>query len=209
MKLVVFGATGAVGRHLVDQALSHDHQVTAFTRSRGKLRQAHENLRVVEGDVLNLRSVASAIDGHDVVLCALGKPLMNREKARAAGTRNIIGAMEATGVQRLVCLSALGAGESRAILPFQYKFILVPLVMRHLYADHDLQERHVRDSPLDWVIVRPSNFSKGPRTGSYRHGFATLDKDLRLKISEADVADFMLSQVADDTYLRQSPGLSS
>ena len=208
MRLVIFGATGTIGRHLVDQALSRNHQVTAFARSPEKFGQSDENLQVVEGDVLEPASVKSAIQGHDVVLCALGMPIMNKEKLRANGTRNIIRAMEENGVRRLVCLSALGAGDSRDILPFQYKYLLIPLVMRHLYADHELQESHVRNSPLDWVIVRPGNFSKGAHTCSYQHGFTAADKSIKLKISHADVANFMLSQLADDTYLRQSPGLS-
>ena len=208
MKLIIFGATGSIGGHLVDQALSRGHQVTVFVRSPEKFGQPHENLRVVEGDVLDPALVASAMQGHDVALCALGMPIMNKEKLRANGTKNIVRAMEENGVRRLVCLSALGAGDSRVILPLQYKYLLIPLVMRHLYADHELQESYVRESPLDWVIVRPGNFSKGAHTCSYRHGFAATDKSLKLKISHADVADFMLSHLNDDTYLRQSPGLS-
>ena len=208
MKLIIFGATGTVGRQLVDQALSQNHQVTAFARNPEKLGQCHENLAVVAGDVLDPASVKRAIKGHDVVLCALGMPLMNKEKLRAKGTRNIVRAMEENGVRRLVCLSALGAGDSREILPPQYKYFLIPLMMRHLYADHELQESHVRNSPLDWVVVRPGNFAKGAHTSSYRHGFTAADSSIKLKISHADVADFMLSQLTDNTYLRQSPGLS-
>ena len=128
MKLLVFGATGTIGRHLVDRALSRNHQVTAFARSPEKFGRSHENLRVVEGDVLDPALVKSAMQGHDVVLCALGMPIMNKQKLRANGTRNIIHAMEENGVKRLVCLSALGAGDSREILPFQYKYLLIPLV---------------------------------------------------------------------------------
>ena len=190
MKLIVFGATGTIGRHLVDQALSQNHQVTAFARSPGEFGQSHETLQMVEGDVLDPASVKSAIEGHDAVLCALGMPLMNKEKLRGNGTRNIIRAMEENGVRRLICLSALGAGDSRDILPIQYKYLLIPLLMRHLYADHELQESYVKESPLDWVIVRPGNFSKGKYTGSYRHGFAAADRSLKLKIAHADVADF-------------------
>ena len=205
MKVVVFGATGTVGRCLVDQALSQNHQVTALARRPEKIGQSHEDLRVVEGDVLDIALVKNTVQGHDVVLCALGTPVTNKEKLRASGTRNIVRAMEETGVDRLVCLSARGVGDSRDILPFRWKYLLIPLLARHTYADHELQESYVRNSRLDWVIVRPGGFSDAVLTSSYRHGFTAADKSLKLKISRADVADFMLSQLADNTYLRQAP----
>lgn len=208
MKLLVFGATGKVGRHLVEQALEQGHDVTAFARNPERLGPPRDKLRLAKGDVLDAEAVTAAMGGQDGVLCALGMPLSNKEGLRAKGTANIIGAMEAVGVRRLVCLSALGAGDSAQLLPFRYKYILVPLLMRHLYADHELQETHVRNSGLDWVIARPANFVDGERTGAYRHGFTAADAAPTLKISKADVADFMLKQVNDDTYLRRTPALS-
>lgn len=208
MKLMIFGATGTVGRFLVDQARAQHHHVTAFARRPEKLGTSDATLNLVAGDVLEPASVERAIAGHYAVLCALGKPLVNRDYVRAHGTKNIVQAMEEIGVPRLVCLSGLGAGDSWDILPFHYKYLIFPLMMRRLYADHERQERYVEKSDLDWIIVRPGSFSKGARTGAYRHGFTTPDKTLKLKIAPADVADFMLSQVNDDTYLRQAPCLS-
>jgi len=208
MKLIIFGATGKIGRHLVEQALELGHDVTAFARTPEKLSGPRENLHVVKGDVLDPVSVRNAIEGQDGVVCALGMPLMNTDGLRAKGTKNIIHAMEETGVRRLVCLSGLGAGDSWNLLPFHYRYLIFPLVMRRLYADHERQESYVKNSPLDWVIVRPASFVKGAHTGDYRHGFTTADAPPTLRISHADVADFMLKQSADDTYLRQAPGLS-
>jgi putative NADH-flavin reductase len=133
---------------------------------------------------------------------------MNKDKLRATGTGNIVQAMNKTGVKRLVCLSAFGTGDSWDALPFHYKYIIVPLAMRHLFADHEQQERAVKNSALDWVVVRAANFSKGPRTGSYRHEFTAADAPPKLKISQADVADFMLKQLTSDTYRHKTPGLS-
>lgn len=208
MKLAIFGSTGGIGRQIVEQALEQGHEVTAFTRSPERLTQNHRNLRVVKGDVLDPASVEHAIAGQDAVLCALGMPILNNDKLRAKGTRNIVRAMEKTGVKRLVCLSMIGVGDSWDILPFHYKFLIFPLILRRACVDHGLQENHVQKSPLDWVIVRPGNFSKGPRTGAYRHGFTAADTAPTLKISQPDVADFMLKQMADSAYLRQSPALS-
>lgn len=208
MKLTVFGSTGAVGKHVVAQALEEGHQVTAFARSTGKITGDHANLRVVQGDVLNAAQVGRAVRGQDAVICVLGKPIMNKENLRAAGTRNIIHAMENSGVRRLVCLSSFGVGESRGQLPLHYRLLLVPLLFRRVFADHGMQEELVRNSRLDWTLVRPGNFTDGAATGRYWHGVSAAKTRLKLKIARADAAQFILSQLGSDAYLFKAPGLS-
>lgn len=208
MKVVVFGSTGKVGLEVVTQALDLGHHVTAHARRPERLRLSHVNLNVVQGDVLDPASVDRAVRGQDVVICALGMPLMNKDGLRTKGTENIVRAMENAHVSRLVCLSGLGVGDSRAILPWHYRYLFLPLVLRHVYADHQTQEACVRNSPLDWIIARPTNFAKGAHTGFYKHGFSAIDDTIKMKISPGDVADFMVKQLADDTYLHQAPGLS-
>lgn len=208
MKIVVFGATGGTGRELVGQALERGHDVTAQARSPEKLAElAHEHLEVVQGDVLAPTDVERAVTGQDAVLCAIGAGA-ERSTLREDGTRNIVAAMEATGVRRLVCLSSLGVGDSRANLGFFTKHVVVGIFLRHAFADHERQEAVIRNSSLDWTIVRPPHLKEGPRTGEYRHGFAPTDRDIQGWISRADVADFMLNQLDSDTYLRRSPGVS-
>jgi len=216
MRLIIFGATGKIGRQLMAQALTDGHKVTAFARTPATLDLTHENLRVIKGDVLDPPSISRAFkqpeDGdfapYDAVLCALGMPLLNKDRLRSAGTRNIVHAMEEAGIQRLICLSSLGAGDSRAGLPAHYRYLLAPILMRRLLVDHNLQESHIVNSALDWTIVRPGNFTDGDRTGSYRHGFASSKNPVQRKISQADVADFMLSNLSQKTYLHQAPSLS-
>lgn len=208
MKLTILGATGEVGQNLVQQTLALGHKVTAFTRSPDKLKSRHDNLKVVAGDVLDPEAVKDSVQGQDAVLCALGMPLMNKDQLRSKGTANIVQAMEETGVKRLVCLSVLGAGDSRSVLPFHYTYLIVPFLLRRTIADHNKQETHIRNSGLDWVMVRPGNFTDGSKTGSYRHGFTAGDPPASLKISRADVADFMIRQLADNAYLHQAPSLS-
>jgi len=105
-------------------------------------------------------------------------------------------------------LCALGVGDSRANLPFVTRSIIVPLFLRQAFADHQRQETVIRQSNLDWTIVRPPYLTDGPRTGDYRHGFASTDRTIKAQISRADVADFMLKPLTDNTYIRQSPGVS-
>ncbi len=208
MKLIIFGSTGGTGRHLVTQALEKGHKVTAFVRRPEKLKVDHPNLRIVQGDALDLPSVERAIQGQSAVLCALGTPAMNNKKLRANSTKNIIHAMEKTGVRRFICQSGLGCGNSRTLLPFHHKYLIFPLILRYVYADHEIQERYIRESNLDWTVVRPAALTNGKYTGSYWHGVMGTDKLLSIKISRTDVADFMLKQLQDNTYQRKTPSLS-
>lgn len=207
MRIAVFGATGTVGRLVVERALQEGHEVTAFTRSAAGVTQRHERLRVVEGDVLDTYSVQRAVEGQDAVLISLGNG--RKGVVRAGGTKAVIDAMNRTGVKRLICQTTLGVGDSRGNLNFLWKYVMFGLLLRPAYADHVRQEQYVQASDLDWTIVRPSAFTDGPRTGSYRRGFPADERGLALKITRADIADFMIEQLTDTTYLRQAPGISS
>ena len=208
MKLTVFGSTGRTGRELLKQALDLGHDVVACARTPAKLDDLkHERLRVVQGDVLDPSVVGDAVAGQQAVLFAVGTG-PERTTLREDGTRTVIEAMGKAGVPRLICLSSLGVGDSRANLSFFTKYVIVSVFLRHAFADHERQEAVVKRSALDWIIVRPPHLTDGPRTGVYRHGFPTTDRQIGGKISRADVADFMLKQLTDDTYLRQTPGVS-
>lgn len=206
MKLIIFGATGSIGHHLVQQALEDGHSVTAFARDPARLAISHARLRVSQGDVMDLACVEKAVAGHDAVLCSIGAG--RKGGVRAQGTRNIIHAMEKLGVRRLICQSTLGAGDSRGNLNACWKYIMFGVFLRAAYRDHEMQEKYVRQSRLDWTLVRPGAFVDGERTGQYRHGFSSTDKTTKLKVARSDVADFMLKQLLGDTYLRKTPGLS-
>ncbi len=208
MKIIIFGSTGGTGRELVKQALDSGLEVTAFARTPAKLDDiTHKNLKTIQGDIFDKDPVNAAVQGHDAVFCAIGAGA-ERTTLREDGTRIIVQGMEEAGVQRLICQSTMGIGESRANLGFLTKFVIVPIFLRHAFADHERQEVVVKKSNLDWIIVHPPHLIDGPRTGQYRHGFPTTDTSIQGKISRADVADFMLQQLTDDTYLRQTPGVS-
>lgn len=208
MKLIVFGSTGSIGRQLIVLALEQGHTVTAFARNSAKVEITHANLTVVQGDAMDGASVERAVRGHEAVLCALGTPAWTKNRVRSEGTHNIVRAMDRVGVRRLVCLSSIGIGDSRDMLPFHYKYLLVPLLLRQGFAEHELQERCVKGSQTEWIIVRPGAFVDGNRTGTYRHGLAIPDRTIQAKISRADVAEFALKQLADRTYLHKTPWVS-
>lgn len=208
MKLLIFGSTGSIGRQLVQQALEQGHTVTAFARDPAKLDIQHTNLKVVQGDVMDFTSVEQAVQDQDAVLCVLGSGGKRTGITRSEGTRQIIQAMEKAGIRRLICQTTLGAGDSWGNLNFFWKYIMFGTLLREVFADHERQENEVKQSHLDWTIVRPGAFVDGNRTGKYRHGFPGNDKTTKLKISRADVADFLLKQLADDSYLYKTPGVS-
>ncbi len=206
MKIVVFGATGSLGQELVRQALEQGHLVTAFVRDPAKLGVRHQNISMTRGDVLDYASVEKVIEGHEAVLCTLGAG--RKGIIRSEGTRHIIQAMQNAHVQRLICQTTLGVGDSWETLSFFWKYLMFGFLLREAFADHVLQENHIQQSQLDWTIIRPAAFTNGQRTGKYQHGFTSTHKGLELKISRADVAHFMLQQLGNHNYLHQTPGLS-
>ena len=107
--------------------------------------------------------------------------------------------MKKYGVSRFICLSAWGAGESKDRLPFVFKHIILPLLMKEEYEDKKAQEQFIQQSTLDWTIVRPSRLTNGPRTGRYRMQ-SSLEFSRQSRISRSDVADSMLRQLTDQTF---------
>lgn len=207
MQVIVFGGTGSVGRFVVDQALEAGHHVALFTRDRSAVSRRHDRLDVVEGSVFDAVAVREAIVGNDAVIVTLGAG--SKGGVRARGTDTITGAMREVGVTRIIVQSTLGVGESWANLNFVWKRLMFGMILREVYADHVEQERVTRESGLDWTIARPGAFTDGPRTGTYRRGFGPTPQRKTPKIARADVADFVVSQLTDDTWMHQTPGLAN
>lgn len=207
MKLAVFGATGATGQQIVQQALEQGHSVIALARNPERLPIQHSSLQVVRGDVRDLPAVEETISGADAVLSCLGRRPFRDKDAVWRGTRNIIATMKKLGVRRLIVESAYGTGSSRTLAGAGLR-IITGTILKWAYREKEILEPDIAASGLDWVIVRPPALRNGPRTGAYRAG-----DDLRLGvgawINRADVADFMLRQLTSDEWLRKTPAISS
>ncbi len=209
MKLLIVGATGGTGRELVRQALERGHHVTAFARNPSKLDLKNERLTTARGDVLDFASVEAAVRGQDAVLCALGhKRWLYPTRILSEGTRNLIRAMEKESVRRFVCETSLGVGNSWGRMGLYYTLFVGLFILPFYFVDKARQERLIRSSTLDWVIVRPGALTNGSKRGVYRHGPAVGNWFWTVRISRADVADFMLNQVTSDEYLHRNPGIS-
>jgi putative NADH-flavin reductase len=208
MRLIVFGATGGTGREIVKQALERGHNVTAFVRDPAKLDVSHERLSVARGDVMDVASVEAAMPGHDAALCAIGnRQYILPSNILAKGTRNIVNAMEKHGVRRLVCETSLGVGDSFARLGVYYTLFVYPVVMPFYWFDKEEQEKVVKKSKLEWVIVRPGQLTNGRKRGQYHHGPKVGNYLWSVSISRADVADFMLNQTGETPYLHTAVGV--
>jgi uncharacterized protein YbjT (DUF2867 family) len=208
MNVLVIGATGATGKEIVQQALAQGHSVTALVRNPAKGDFAPAVKKVV-GDVLDGSSLEPAVSGQDAVLCSLGSAASGPFKKMtmlSQGTRRLVAAMQSGGVHRLVCITGVGAGESKGYGPWYYNWLIQPLMLRGVYEDKSRQEDVVRGSGLDWTIVRPAILTNGPAKGE--EAVRTLT-DLRSgqvdSISRADVAAWCLRELANGRYRGQAP----
>jgi len=207
-RILIIGATGGTGRQLVAQALERGGAVTAFVRDPSRFQVEHPQLTVVQGDVRDYASVESAMRGHDAVLCALGhKRFFYPTRILSEGTRNILKAMDAHGVTRLVCETALGIGDGAGRFGLLYTLFVIPVVLPFYFWDKARQEQVIAASKIDYVIVRPALLTNGKKRGSYHHGPRVGSFLLTARISRADVAHFMLHQLTSDRYLRAAPGV--
>jgi putative NADH-flavin reductase len=208
-RVLIVGATGGTGRQLVAQALERGLTVTALVRDPSMLRVDHQRLTVVQGDVLDMTSLEAAMHGQDAVLSALGhKQYFYPTRILSEGTGNIVKAMEAHGVRRLVCETSLGIGDSAGRMGLYYTLFVIPLILPFYFWDKTRQERVIAGSKVDWVIVRPAALTNGATRGRLRHGSRVGSLVWTVRVSRADVAAFMLDQLASNTYLHAAPGVA-
>jgi uncharacterized protein YbjT (DUF2867 family) len=207
-RVLIVGATGGTGRQLVAQALERGYVVTALVRTPSKLRLEHPQLKIVQGNVLDLAAVGEAMRGQEAVLSALGhKRFFYPTSILSEGTGNLLRAMGSHGVQRLICESSLGLGDSAGRMGLYYTLFIIPLVLPFYFWDKTRQERVIAASKVEWVIVRPGALTNGSKRGSFRHGSHVGSFLWTVRISRADVAEFMLNQLTGEAYLRTAPGV--
>ena len=204
MKIVVFGAGGKTGSLVVAKALAAGHAVTVFvhTAVHSGAQQDHADVRVISGDAGDPEAVRRAVTGQDAVIDTIGgkTPYKDTELERAAA-KNIVEAMQAEGVRRLIVVSMMGIGESSEQAPFWYEHLLMPTFLRGSTKDKTAMESTVQASGLEFVIARPPILSEEPATGSV-HILPAPTKGH--KISREDLAQFLVDQLEDDTHLGQA-----
>jgi len=210
--VLIIGASRGIGLETVRAALEAGHSVRALARSALRIRVEHAKLEKMAGDALQMATVKRALSGVDVVIQSLGVsagPEIIFEPTRlfSKATRVLVTAMEEAQIKRLICVTGFGAGDSRGHGGLLYNAAL-HLVLGRLYDDKDVQERIVRRSKLDWVIVRPVILTEGPKTNAYRALVDPRDWACGF-ISRADVANFLIKQIDEDAFLHKTPVLMS
>jgi len=208
MRVLIIGASKGIGLDTTRQALDAGHNVRALARSATAIAISNPSLEKMRGDALKTEDVETALVGVDVVIQTLGVglgDLFRPVHLFSDASRVLIQAMKIQGVKRLICVTGFGAGDSRASisclqrLPFQ-------IVFGRAYDDKSLQEQLIKESELDWTIARPGVLTSGPRTGHYQ----ILSEASQWRngiISRADVAEFLVRQIGDQTYIRKAPVL--
>jgi putative NADH-flavin reductase len=202
VKILVLGAAGGVGRLVVKQALAHGHKVTAFVRDSGKA-AALEGATIMLGDVLDIKALSNALPGQDAVVYAVGMKSTGRTTLFSQSTRLLLAAMEQQQVKRLVCITGVGAGETKGHGGFLYDHFIFPLFTKNRYADKELQEQLIRESNLDWTIVRPAPFSEGKPSAAFQV-LSQVGSAVLRKVSRAEVASFVLQELETRQYLRKT-----
>ena len=206
MRLLVLGATGGTGGEMVRQALEAGHDVTVLVREPGRLRADQvDRVMVRRGSVMHSPTVDGAVEGHDAVLCALGvnSPTgLVRPRLMQSAMVAVARAMERHQVGRLILLSALGVGGSRASASLPLRLTFATL-LRGVGSDKAAGEDVIRHSDTDWTVVYAPVLTTGRRTGSLRAREAGEVRGLP-KVCRADVAEFMLGQVTDGAFVRKN-----
>ncbi len=208
MRVVIFGAGGKTGSHLVEQALERGYEVMAFSYHIVDAFPDSDRLEVFEGDAMDENAVKLATTGADAIISALGHGTDTPANMQAKSMRNIISACRSHGIKRLISLTGSGVrdpGDKPGFLDKTLNLAIF-ILLRRIIQDGVEHARLIQESDLDWVIVRATRLTNGPKTGDYSVGLVR--KGVRYRVSRADVADFMLNQLEDDTYLRQMPYIS-
>jgi putative NADH-flavin reductase len=201
MRIAVFGATGGTGMQVVAQALDRGHDVVALARRPDAIGIENPRLRVVAGDVLISGAAEAVVDGADAVVSALG--IGYRRHATTVysdGTANVLAAMKTTGVRRLlvVSTSSLHLPDRSQIAEWLVTRFLLHPMLRRPYADMTRMEQRVMSSDVDWTLVRAARLTNGTAAGTYRTASHTDKLPGCWSISRADLAGYLLDQIADN-----------
>lgn len=203
MKVVIFGASGHIGRILVNRALEEGYKVTAFVRNPASLALKNKNLSICIGDIRNYGQVANAIKGNEAVISVVGNKIpsvvFKSTTAISDGVENIVKAMQHHKVKRLLFISSFGLNES--LFPPQKFFIRT--ILRNIFADMPRQEKMISESGLDYTIVRPARLTDESIVGEYKAA-EDLYLGLLSHISRTAIADFLLKQLESKKFLSKT-----
>lgn len=208
MKITVFGATGGTGQYLVEKALAHGHTVTAFVRSPEKLALTDDNLRILQGSVLDAESVSEAIAGADAVISALGPAPGSPDDLMEMAATNITRAMADRDVSRLVWATGAGVRTVQDEPTFMHRAFgfLLKLISGKVLQNSERGIAVIKNSPLDWTIARAPMLTDQPGSGNFHIGY--VNAALGRQLSRENFAQFMLDLAEHDQWIHDMPAAS-
>ncbi|WP_439140873.1 NAD(P)-dependent oxidoreductase [Planktotalea sp.] len=211
MKLLVLGATGRTGQHIVEQGLAKGHVITALARDPSKVKP-RDGLTVLKGTPTNATDVANAAEGAEAILVALNNPRASDAPwAKPLGTdpilTNVAKNITALGKKRVVFLSAIGVGDSLDDTAWFMRFMIKRTNLKYAYADHNTAEQTFRSSDTDWTLVRAMGLSNSDKAKPLVVGTATTPKP-GMMVRRSAVAAFMLSAAKNGSHIRETPVIS-
>ncbi|HQW92783.1 MAG TPA: SDR family oxidoreductase [Ferruginibacter sp.] len=209
MKLIIFGATGMVGKQLVQQALFNGDHVRAFGRNVYTTDYLQtENLQLVQGALFDETEVFNAINGCDAVLSAIGGASDGTDKARTLGMKNIIKQMQKTGVKRIVGIGGLGVlnASENSLLVDQNDY---PAKFKAVGLEHKKAFELLRESDLNWTFVCPPDIINEGPTGSFVTNADYPPEQNNYKINAGDLALFMLNELVKNEFVKHRVGISN
>jgi putative NADH-flavin reductase len=203
MKLLVLGGTGRIGREIVALGVARGNGVTVQSRGAGP-HGLSPLVTMVQADPGDAAALAGALAGQDAVIYALGFRGRGEVSFFSKTTKALIAAMQASGPQRLIAITGVGAGDTKGHGGFVYDHLIYPLFTKNLYADKDRQEALIRASRLEWTILRPAPFKTNPGNEPF-HLLTAVAQGTRLSsVTPAEVAGLALDCAEQGLHRHQA-----
>lgn len=211
--IAVFGASGRTGKPFVNKALQAGYAVIALVRTPASFPITHPSLKIIQGDILKAAEVNKTIAGTDAVVSLIGHVNRSAADLQTTATRHIVAAMKKHGVKRLISLTGGGVpdpNDQPKLVDKLFVFVMKNLAGKATRETLDDAVQHaalIRSTNLDWTIVRGPRLTEKPAKGAYRVGYVGVGTGISL--TREDLADFIVKQLDDTTYVRKVPLISN
>lgn len=203
MKVTVFGATGATGVLVTKLLLNKGHEVTAYVRNMSKMPHQHAHLDLIEGDIQDRVSITKALRGQEVVISCLGSNSMKKSNQLTRMASTITACMLEAQVNKIIYMATAGIeNEFKGLFK-----VVIRMILGNVIDDHRGAAKIYRKAGFDYTIIRPMQLKDGEATGNYETAKSGLPK-ARKPVTRADVADFMVKVVTDESYFKTSVAIA-
>jgi uncharacterized protein YbjT (DUF2867 family) len=209
MKVLLLGATGATGGLIEKLAIEKGIDLSVLVRNPGKLKPAISQIKIIKGDVLNADDVTKAVKNVNTVIWTIGgHDKVRRKKSDTnvnlcqTGTRNLIEAAKLNGAERIICVSSWGVADSYSRIPFLFKRLIFPMILKDELSDKAKQEELLQNSGLDYTIIRPSRLNNNTDNKELKVGFKLKYNHFNSTSREA-LARFVLTELLSPSFSKK------